>query len=158
MVVDALQVVQHDHSYVRQSLTLVRAAFSCHHTPPDGHAYWRILGDAAAYLAGELPRHIAFEEANVFPAFAGRPGDAGLEALRAEHREIIRLAQELWALTSLPAPDRPGDRWSQARACAMRLEAVLSRHMEAEVALLRELGHGALMPVGRTGEGREETP
>ena len=135
-----LRAIHHDHEYVRQSLALIRAALTCHATPPDGHAYWCILRDAAGYLVAELPRHMAVEEARIFPLYRARPGADRLDDLRAEHREIARLAHELLAVVDALAPGTADQRWPVARARAQALEALLRGHMDAEEALLRKLG------------------
>lgn len=135
-----LRAIHHDHEYVRQSLALIRAALTCHATPPDGHAYWCILRDAATYLAAELPRHMATEEAQIFPHYADRPGAERLDDLRADHRALAGLADELLAVVDRLAEGPPERRWPVACARARRLEALLSGHMDAEEALLRKLG------------------
>lgn len=134
-----LRAIHHDHEYVRQSLALIRAALTCRTTPPEGHAYWCIVRDAATYLATELPDHMAVEDALVFPLYEDRPGAERLADLRVEHRELADLAAELMAAVSRLAPGSPEQRWATVRVLAARLEAKLSSHMDGEEALLRKL-------------------
>lgn len=134
-----LRAIHHDHEYVRQSLVLIRAALACHTTPPDGHAYWCIVRDVAEYLADELPRHMALEEAQVFPAYAGLPGADRLAGLCAEHAVLATLSADLRAAAGLLASGPLERRWEQVREIATGLEARLTGHMEAEEALLRKL-------------------
>lgn len=146
-----LRAIHHDHEYVRQSLTLIRAALTCRTTPPDGHAYWCIVRDAATYLATELPRHMAVEEAQVFPLYAGRPGAERLEELCAEHRELAALASDVMAAVSQLAPGPIDRRWANVRALAAQLEAMLSGHMDSEEALLRKLARSEPVAAGCAG-------
>ncbi len=146
-----LRAIHHDHEYVRQSLTLIRAALTCRTTPPDGHAYWCIVRDAATYLAEELPRHMAEEEALIFPLYDGLPGSERLEDLRVEHRELALLTADVMAAVSQLAPGPLDRRWANVRALAAQLEAMLSAHMDSEEALLRKLSRSDQVPAGCAG-------
>lgn len=139
-----LRAIHHDHEYVRQSLVLIRAALACRTTPPEGHAYWCIVRDVAEYLDDELPRHMALEEAQVFPIYAGLPGADRLADLRVEHAALATLATDLRAAVGLLATGPLERRWARVRELAAELEGTLSGHMEAEEALLRKLArlHG----------------
>lgn len=137
-----LRAIHHDHDYVRQSLALIQAALSCHAAPPEGHAYWCILRDAASYLAQDMPGHMAAEEAQVYTLYAALPGAECLDGLRAEHRELAVLAASLHAAVGPGADGEPERRWVTACARARLLADRLAAHMDAEEALLRKLDRG----------------
>ena len=94
--------------------------------PPEEGDIW-LLRDCGAQLAGEVTRHFAFEEAELFPRLtaAGEGDIAGLlmeehEAIRAAARRFGELSQHL------------STRWPEVRALALELAERLMSHVQKE--------------------------
>jgi len=93
-----------------------------------------LMREAAAALQGEIERHFAFEEAELFPRLA-EAGEADIAALLAEEHAAIRAAgAEFLAL----APGEASQ--AQCRNLALELaERLISHVQKEEMALLPAL-------------------
>lgn len=139
MSVDDIQRLHADHRYARQSLELLRTAVSCHARPPAGHAFLRMLQEAAAYFEQELPRHMLDEEMNVFPHYLGLEGSRDLWRLREEHQDLWALSEEFARWAERFASDPTDARWHMVREHALDLEGLMQRHLAHEEEVMRRL-------------------
>lgn len=93
-----------------------------------------LMREAAAALQGELERHFAFEEAELFPRLADA-GEGDIAALLGEEHAAIRAAgAEFLALAAAEPPQ------AQCRSLALELaERLISHVQKEEMALLPAL-------------------
>ncbi|MDB5100346.1 MAG: Hemerythrin cation binding domain [Cyanobacteria bacterium RYN_339] len=123
----------HEHDELRaalRKLDLVAGQVTC---PPPGHAFLGIMRQLGSYLPPELAAHAAQEEAVLYPVLAQRIGQAGIEALKAQHQALQALAP---AFGALAARELTESSWGAVRAAAERLGEVLSVHLDDEEAAI----------------------
>ena len=130
--------IHHDHATVRHHVARLQVALGSSLAPPDGHAFWGLLHEAAGHLTEALPGHFADEEADIFPRLTGLPGAEGLGWLAREHAAIAELLHEF--STRLAADGPPHAGWPAIRAVGGALVLGLTTHMEGEERLLGRLG------------------
>lgn len=88
---------------------------------------WAAVGEYAAKLGAPLEHHIADEDDVLFPAYARETGDETMVGqFRDEHREILKLRDELLAIHRL-RKDLP-----RLGSVAARLADLLHSHMTRE--------------------------
>lgn len=93
-----------------------------------------LMREAAAALAGELERHFAFEETELFPRLAAA-GEGDIAGLLAEEHEAIRAAGGRFMALAREAPPRVA-----LRALGLELaERMVSHVQKEEMALLPAL-------------------
>lgn len=124
----------HDHHYTHQALEYLHLALSTHVVPPHGHAYYRLLHDAMRYFREALPQHMREEEAMLYPRLAAALGQAEVDALHAEHNELLAQAAAFAGRLEYPIDAAA---WETLRRLGARFEAALQAHLAHEEAAER---------------------
>jgi iron-sulfur cluster repair protein YtfE (RIC family) len=126
-----------EHRYLRDALKCVEVATSCHELPPEGHAFFALLREAAVYFSDELLSHMAQEERDIYTLLAPS-NPAGFDALRSEHRLIGVLAGEFYERVMFLPKEADRYAWQSLKAIARSLEDVLHAHLEHEETLVKK--------------------
>lgn len=101
--------------------------------PPDGDdaGFRRLIGELQAAVEGEIGRHFAFEEEQLFPRIA-EMGDADIsEVLADEHAAILPLGQELVTMAAA-AGSSAADDWAAFRRTGAELCRLMIEHIQKE--------------------------
>ena len=133
------RVLHEEHMASRNLLNRLEQALAAHQPgrPPaaDDGRFGQLLGDLIVALEGEVRRHFAFEEDQIFPRLAADgDGDIG-DMLSEEHGEILPLATELTELARTARRDGfEPDAWNKFRRLGLSFTELLGAHIEKEEA------------------------
>lgn len=125
-----------EHHDVGQLMARLQSLLAAAASQPD----WRdprarrVLADLKAALEGEIPRHFAIEESELFPLIAEEGDPEMVDLLQEDHRTILALAAEIRPLVvhALERGVLELDRWESLRSRGQAFATELASHADKE--------------------------